>query len=176
MSEFPPIGKPKPCAIHGAAPGHDGNPPEFREARDLEGKGKRRSELGPQNICVDRLEWLLAHKRIDLAQHAAGRRLQRDCELAAIGGYAAIDGGGFGRSPGSGSGVNRLADVKCDAIARVNAARAHVGAKGWRILELVAVENVSMGEAAKRMDQSPDRIQLALAVALDALASHYRLA
>jgi hypothetical protein len=174
MNAFPPVKKPKAYAMSRAAPGHDGNPPEFREARDIEGKGKRKSALGPQNIRVDRLEWLLAHRRIDLAQHAAGRRLQHDWELALIGGYASPDASSGG--PGSASGVNRLADVKCDAIARVNAARGHVGGKGWRILELVAVQNVSLGEAALRMRESPDRMQLGLSVALDALASHYRLA
>jgi hypothetical protein len=69
-----------------------------------------------------------------------------------------------------------LADVKCDAISRVNAARAHVGAKGWRILELVVLENASLGEAARRMRESADRMQLGLSVALDTLASHYGLA
>jgi hypothetical protein len=174
MSAFPPVNKPKPYAISGAAPGHDGNPPEFREARDIAGRGKRSSALGPQNIRVDHLEWLLAHRRIDPAQHAAGRRLQYDCELATIGGYASTDGSSGG--PGSASGVNRLTDVKCDAIARVNAARAHIGGKGWRILETIVVQNVSLTEAAARLRESRHRLQLALSVALDALASHYRLA
>ena len=174
MSGFPPVKKPRRYAIGHAAPGHDGNPPEFREARDIEGRGKRESVAGPQNIRVDHLEWLLAHRRIDLAQHAAGRRLQQDCELATIGGYGSPDGSGGGK--GSASGVNLLADVKCDAIARVNAARRHVGGKGWRILELVAVQNVSLTVAAAHMHESPDRMQLGLSVALDALASHYRLA
>jgi hypothetical protein len=174
MNGFPPVKKPNSSATSHAAPGYDGNPPEFREARDIEGRGKRESVAGPQNIRVDHLEWLLAHRRIDLAQHAAGRRLQQDCELATIGGYASTDGASGG--PGSGSGVNRLADVKCDAITRVNAARRHVGGKGWRILEVIVVQNVSLTEAAGRMRESRHRMQLALSVALDALASHYRLA
>jgi len=174
MDGLPPVNKPKRYAIGCGAPGHDGNPPEFREARDIAGRGKRESVLGPQNIRVDHLEWLLAHKRIDLAQHAAGRRLQHDCELATIGGYASLDGGSGG--PASGSGVNRLPDVKCDAITRVNAARGHVGGKGWRILELIVVQNVSLTDAAARMRESRHRMRLALSVALDALASHYRLA
>src|SRR5258707_12968505 len=103
--------------------GYDGNPPEFREARDLAGKGKRKSEFGPQNIRVDRIEWLLAHKRIDLAQHAAGRKLQHDSELAQIGSYATLT------VVKEGSGTNRLPYLKCDAIARVNATRRNVGGK-----------------------------------------------
>ncbi len=87
--------------IMARAIGYDGNPPEFREARDLAGKGKRKSELGPQNIRVDRIEWLLAHKRIDLAQHSAGRKLQHDSELAQIGSYAILT------DVKGGSGTNR---------------------------------------------------------------------
>ena len=175
MGKMNPHGKLRklePYRIAGMAPGYDGNPPEFREARDVEGKGKRIAELGPQNIRVDRLEWLLAHRRIDVAQHAAGRRLQHDSEIAEIRGYAAVE---IGRGGGA-SGVNRLADVKCDAIVRINAARMHVGGKGWRILELVVLENASLGEAARRMRESADRMQLGLSVSLDALASHYGLA
>ena len=152
--------------------GYDGNPPEFREARDIAGKGKRKSELGPQNIRVDRIEWLLAHKRIDLPQHAAGRKLQRDSELAQIGSYAILT------EVKGGSGTNRLPDLKCDAIARVNAARAHVGGKGvgWRILELVVIENISLEKAAATMRIHARGALPALQGALDALAAHYRLA
>ena len=158
-------------------PGYDGNPPQFREARDVEGRGKRHAALGPQNIRIDRLEWLLAHRRIDAAQHAAGRRLQRDCELAAIGSFAA--GSDLLQGFRGGKSAPRspvLADAKCDAMARVNGARAHVGRSGFRILEFVAVENAALFEAARRMGESPDKLPLALCVALDALASFYRLA
>lgn len=152
--------------------GYDGNPPEFREARDIAGKGKRKPELGPQNIRVDRIEWLLSHKRIDVAQHSAGRKLQHDSELAQIGSYAMLT------DVKGGSGTNRLPDLKCDAIARVNAARAHVGGKGvgWRILELVVIENVSLERAAERMRIHSRGALPALQGALDALAAHYRLA
>jgi len=152
--------------------GYDGNPPEFREARDLAGKGKRKSEFGPQNIRVDRIEWLLAHKRIDLAQHSAGRKLQHDSELAQIGSYAILT------DVKGGSGTNRLPDLKCDAIARVNAARAHVGSKGvgWRILELVVIENLSLEKSAAMMRIHSRGALPALQGALDALAAHYKLA
>ena len=152
--------------------GYDGNPPEFREARDLAGKGKRKSELGPQNIRVDRIEWLLAHKRIDLAQHSAGRKLQHDSELAQIGSYAILT------DVKGGAGINRLPDLKCDAIARVNAARAHVGSRGvgWHILELVVIENISLEKAAAMMRIHSRGALPALQGALDALAAHYKLA
>ena len=156
--------------------GHDGNPPEFRPTRDLLGMGRRASADGLQNINTDRLEWLLAHRHIDVAQHGAGRRLQRDRELSVIGGYAMspafaekLVGGGSGRP-------SDPADIRCDAIRRVNAARAHVGAIGFRILELVVLENVALAEAARRLGEPAGKLPLALRVALDSLASFYRLA
>jgi hypothetical protein len=168
LPKLPPIGHQKSLLRIG----YDGNAPEFREARDIAGKGKRKSELGPQNIRVDRLEWLLAHKRIDVAQHSAGRKLQHDTELAQIGSYATLEN----VKCGSGSGTNRLPDVKCDAIARVNAAHRHMGHKGWRILELVVIENVSLEKGAAMMRIHPRGALPALQGALDALAAHYKLA
>ena len=158
-------------------PGHDGNPPDFRAMRDLEGRGKRVAVDGLQNINIDRLEWLLAHRHIDMAQHGAGRKLQQDQELAAIGGYAMSPAFGT-QLPGAGSGARPSdpVDVRCDAIRRVNAARRHVGATGFRILELVVVENVALAEAARRLGEPAARVPLGLRVALDSLASFYRLA
>jgi hypothetical protein len=150
--------------------GYDGNAPKFEAARDLDGKGKRDPILGPQNINVDRLEWLLAHKRIDAPQHAAGRKLQRDSEQAQIGGFASLDGGR------GGSGTERLTDVKCDAIARVNGARIYVGNSCWRILELVVIDNVSLEKAAVRMRIHARGALPTLQAALDTLARHYGLA
>ena len=160
MSAMSPMQKPGAQTI-----GHDGEPPEFR-----------RRGTAVQNIRVDRLEYLLARGLIDVAQHGAGRRLQRDRELAAIGGFAlpltfkapAADGGFNARS--------FPADVKCDAIRRMNAARAHVGGLGFRILELVVLENVAIREAAHRLGEPVGKLPLALKVALDSLAGFYRLA
>jgi hypothetical protein len=156
-----------------ARPGHDGNPPEFRQARDIEGRGRRQPVNGAQNINIDRLEWLLAHRHIDVAQHGAGRKLQRDWELSLIGGYAMspVSANSF---VGAGSGAP--ADVKCDAIRRMNRARAHVGGTGFRILELVVLENEAIAEAARRLGEPVAKLPLALRVALDSLASFYRLA
>jgi hypothetical protein len=154
-------------------PGHDGNPPEFRPARELDGRSRRGAVQGAQNINTDRLEWLLAHRHIDVAQHGAGRRLQRDWEMSLIGGYAispaAVSVSG-GRTPDS------PADIRCDAIRRMNQARAHVGATGFRILELVVLENVAIAAAARRLGEPVAKLPLALRVALDSLASFYRLA
>src|SRR5438445_482819 len=51
--------------------------------------GDRDDAVQPvRNMRVDRLEWLLGHGVIHPAQHSAGRKLQRDRELASIGGYA----------------------------------------------------------------------------------------
>jgi hypothetical protein len=126
-----------------------------------------------QNINIDRLEWLLAHRHIDVAQHGAGRKLQRDWEMSLIGGYAmspataGISAATISDSP---------ADIRCDAIRRMNQARAHVGATGFRILELVVLENAAIADAARRLGEPVAKLPLALRVALDSLASFYRLA
>jgi hypothetical protein len=152
-------------------PGYDGAPPEFRPARDPGGKGQRNLQSA-QNINTDRLEWLVAHRYIDLAQHGAGRRLQRDWEMSLIGGYA--------MSPARGGVPSARADIpadmKCDAMRRMNRARAHVGGTGFRILELVVLENAAIKEAARRLGEPVAKLPLALRVALDALASFYHLA
>lgn len=150
--------------------GYDGFPPEFRESRDLDGKGRRSVELGPTNINVDRLEWLLAHKRIDVAQHAAGRRLQLDSEMAQIGGYTTLEGGK------GGSGTNRLSDVKLDAMARHGAAHAAAGNIGSLILRLVVEENKSLEKTGALMRVNGKAIALGLQMALDAVAKFYGLA
>lgn len=150
--------------------GYDGNAPEFREARDLAGKGKREKVLGPQNIRIDRLEWLLAHKRIESYQHAAGRKLQKHSETAQIGGFSTFQGGM------GGSHATHLSDTKCDAVAAVNEARKHVGNGAWRILELVVIDNFSLEKAAAHMRIHARGALPALHIALDALARHYGLA
>jgi hypothetical protein len=58
----------------------------------------------------------------------------------------------------------------------MNQARAHVGATGFRILELVVLENVAIADAARRLGEPVAKLPLALRVALDCLASFYRLA
>jgi hypothetical protein len=165
----------KAQADAGPGPGHDGNPPEFRAARDIEGRGKR-TVRGLQNINTDRLEWLLAHHQIDSVQHGAGRKLQRDREMSAIGGYAMSPGFGAGFAPGGSGRPSGPEDIRCDAIRRMNAARAHLGATGFRIVELVVLENAAVAEAARRLGEPAAKLPLALRVALDSLASFYRLA
>lgn len=150
--------------------GYDGEPPQFREARDLHGKGKRETVLGPQNIAVDRLEWMLAHKRIEQYQHQAGRQLQADVQLAEIATYATSGA----RTGGSGS--STLSDAKCDAISRVNGVRVSLRGLAWRILELVVIDGLSVEKAETRLRLRYRAGHGALLVALDSLAAHYNLA
>lgn len=162
MSGTKPMRNPKSA---GQGTGYDGELPEFRQ------RG-----TAVQNIVVDRLEWLLARGIIDAAQHGAGRRLQRDRELAAIGGFA-MPRVFAGPERGEGFGARSFpSDIKCDAIRRMNAARAHVGGLGFRILELVVLENVAVHEAARRLGEPVAKLPLALKVALDSLAGFYHLA
>lgn len=147
--------------------GYDGERPEFQVSRDLQGNGKREAVDGPTNVRVDKLEWLLAHKSIDLIQHTAGRRLQRDYELAQIMTFSTFEGGA-GRGPGT-----NLSDVKLDAMTRHGAAHAFVGNLGSLILRLVVEENKSLEKAASLMRQNPRGMLLPLRMALDALGRFY---
>jgi hypothetical protein len=54
--------------------------------------------------------------------------------------------------------------------------RAHIGKTGFRIVELIVLENMAVAEAARRLGEPVAKLPLALRVALDSLASFYRLA
>ncbi len=155
--------------------GYDGSPPEFREKRGSEYRDPRTgaiirvAEMGIENINVDRIKWLLSHKRIEQHQFDAGRRLQGDWEISKLENYASLQGGR------SGSGTNLLPDVKCDAIQRCGDARKAVGHTGWRILDMVVIQNISLEKCGVILRVRPSSMSTGLQVALDALASHYGL-
>lgn len=157
--------------------GFDGEPPEFcakrgSEVRDtLTGEIIRHGEPSPYNINVDRLSWLLAHKRISQVQHDAGERLQKLWRKAKMESYAVISGSG-----GGGAGRTRVADSVCDARDEVAAAHDHIGNSGWRVIELVVLQSASLGKAEGMMCLGPGGGIGALRVALDALARHLRMA
>lgn len=158
--------------------GYDGNPPEFgikrgSEIRDaFTGKVVREGEPSPVNLNVDRIEWLFAHKKIMEHQYRAARQLQGDCQMAEIINYASPALVGGGNAGGA------LSDAKIDAMKRVNAARAafeHYW-PGWKLIELVAVENYSMEKACVIMLRPRKWGPSAFGDALDILAKHYGLA
>lgn len=147
--------------------GFDGKPPMFREARDVTNNGTRVKVLGPQNINVDRLEWLLAHKLIEPHHHQAGRKLQGSCETVELSCGVSLDGGG-GRSPST-----TLSDAKCDALDAVNRVRAALSPLCWRMIELVVLDGVSAEKAASQMRINSRAAIPALTFCLDALGRHY---
>lgn len=156
--------------------GYDGQPPEFREKRGSEvrdprtGTIIRQGEMGIENVNIDRLAWLLAHKRIEPHQCDAGRRLQQDWELSELRAFSTFEGGKT-----TGGAGNLLPDVKCDAIKRREQARKSVGNSGWRIIEMVVIENKSLEKCAAILRVKPSSMSTGLMVALDALAAHYGL-
>lgn len=159
-------------------PGHDGNPPHFVPARGSEvtdpktGKVIREAVLGLQNINTDRLERMLDRGQIDRCQHAAGRKLQGDWQLAQIVSYGSVLGGH------GGGGAIGLADAKCDAMKRVNDAVLFVrgmSRKLWPIIESVVIDNDTIAKAEKRCLLKKDSGTQQLCTALDVLARHYGL-
>ncbi len=154
---------------YGVVPGHDNEPPIFLDVRDAAGAGKR-SIKGILNINVDRLSYLLAHRRITQAQHDAGRELQADAELAQIGGYATGSG-----EPAGGNGYRGLSDARLDAQTRHGAALRVLGASGRKIVELVVISGYSV-EKAEVILRLPYRAGVGMLIgALDCLAHHYGL-
>ena len=153
-------------------PGFDGQPPELREPRNRRAWAKEH-EIPRQNINTDRLEWLLAHRRIAEYQLLAGRRLQQDWELSQLAPYAALDPG---RREPAGAGSMRLPDVKLDAMRRYGDAMKSVGRSGGTLIRLVVLENISLEKAAALMRMPARGALPALQVALDSLASHYGFA
>ncbi len=147
--------------------GYDGNVPELVSPRDLGGEGKRDlPEL--ENANTDRIRWLYRHGKISDVQYYAAERLQLDAQLATIGGYASGGNGG-------GNGPRGLADAKCDAMGRVNAARLSMVATAWRLVELVVLENNGLHVAGTRLWGHSGRGEPlgALRFGLDSLAAHY---
>ncbi len=150
-------------------PGHDGFEPIFLDVRDDAGRGKR-SIKGILNINVDRIGYLLAHRRITQAQHDAGRKLQADAELAQIGGYATGSG-----EPAGGNGYRGLSDAKLDAQARHASALRVLGPSGRKIVELVVISGHGLSKAEAIMRLPVGGGIGALSVALDVLAEHFGL-
>lgn len=159
--------------MSGFKPGHDGQPPVFRPMRGSEvldaktGKVIREAADGVLNVNCDRLEWLFQHGKITKCQHEAGQRLQGDWEQSKIIAYSSAERG-FGCTGG-----NRLPDVKLDAMTRFGNARRHVGQSSWRVIELVLLNNVSLGKVEGLLHLPRQSAMGYLAGGLDALASHY---
>lgn len=155
--------------------GYDGEPPVFVESRDfvfVEGPGHERIRepvKGPQNINTDRIRWLFEHRVIEDHHHQAAVRLQRDWEVSLIMPMAQIGAvvGGGGRSDYT------PAHVKIEASRRFHDAMRAMGGKGSKIVDLVALQAMSVQKAAASMRVHNLKAQGMLIVALDILASHY---
>lgn len=148
--------------------GYDGQIPEMHAARDLYGRGKRR--LVRHNVNASRIEWLFSHDVIQKHQLDAGRKLQYDALMSEMNGYARLSA-----VPGTG-GSRRLSDAKLDAAARVRAVCEALGgsnSEGWRILQLVVIEEVIAREVGRRYGLSTAAVCGALRVALNVAARHY---
>lgn len=150
--------------------GYDGHPPIFRQARDLSGEGKREKINGPQNINIDRLEWMLDRKLIESHHHTAGRKLQGAWETAQISASLSLAGGGRG-----GCANTSLSDAKCDALDMLNRARCALSPMNWRLIDLVVIEGMSAEKAASKMKFNCRSGMPTLLMALDSLAKHFGL-
>ncbi len=158
-------------------PGYEGNGPIFAPARDIQSKdpltGQMRRETIPsiQNDNVDRITLLFRRGSINARQCAAANKLQRDWERSQISPCASTLGN-------AGAGGGRHDFTPSDAkIAAGNAYHAAIVALGrWlSIVHLVALDNLTVTEASKRLGVhnlvGMDRLDAGLEI----LAAHYQI-
>lgn len=150
--------------------GYGGNAPQFVAARDVMGMGHRAKIDGPQNINVDRLEWLLHRKLIEPHHHSAGRKLQQFWETAEISSGVSLVGGGGGGMPST-----SLSDAKCDAMQAINGVRAAMSPLNFRLVELVVIDRLTAVQACKKMGYDERAATVVLTHALDSLARHFKM-
>jgi hypothetical protein len=167
-TKYPPF---KPA--HGT-PGYDGNAPEFMPARDIHsrdrmtGKVVRETPDGPENVNSTRVRSMHVRKRLTDRQAAAGDRYAADWQLSqaqVIATAGVVNSGSCARST--------LADARLDAMTRWGEARAALGLRYCRIVELVVLDNTLLEVAASMMKVHHQRAAERLECGLDALADHY---
>lgn len=156
--------------------GHDGNPPEFQDARDypdvvtMDGPTITREAVkGPQNINIDRIEWMYAHGKIGARQHAAAVRLESDWQMALINPVASSVLVGAG-----GSMVQLPNDAKCDAMERHGAARNALG-YDWKLVDMIVHGRLTVVQAARVLHIHHQKAAGRFDSALHHLADHYGL-
>jgi len=150
-------------------PGHDGEKPEFMTAADYPDvyvEGKREPVDGPQNINIDRVEWMFHHGQISQRQAAAARRLEEDWQKALINPVASsvmVGAGGASQLPN---------DAKCDAMKRHGAARKALG-YDWKLVDLVVHGRLTIVQAARVLKLHHQKASGQFGSALHHLADHY---
>jgi hypothetical protein len=154
-----------PAGRHGS-PGHDGDPVEQVELRDIEHRDKRKVTA---EIRIDPLGWMLKHEDIQRYQFDAGRALQDDFEGIKIGGGSvSLESGGRGS-------ISGLSDATCEAMRRFKDAIECVPPRAvttvWHILLNRFTANKLAGIEHADRRAICERLQFGL----DALALHYGL-
>jgi len=146
--------------------GYDGNPPVFAKT-----KGTRAQESSPQNLNVDRLQWLYEHRLIDEAQHIAGKAFQKFYLTAQIG----MNGSSTELSS---RGPDLLADRRLDAMQQFG--KAHDALKmwpaHWAMLDLCILRDCGLADAAHTLKRPQKWALPAIRDALDVLAKIYGFA
>lgn len=151
--------------------GYDGEPPEFAESKDfVYVDGEREPVKGPQNINIDRIEWLYAHGRIQDYHKEAARRFQEDWELGQIYPMASLVLTGAG-----GRSCHQPADTKIEAMQRFAKAKLALGPKGGLLMERVVLNRMSLEKAGATLGLNEKAAPGAFQIVIDVLAAHYGL-
>lgn len=140
------------------------------------GSGRRTGRSVTVNVAESPLAWLAARGRVDARQVEAGERLRADYERAAIAPSVTmrwaprVDGGGWGSGERLDPGTAQLA-----AKRRFDAAVAAVGPGLADVLWRVVCANEGLPAAEQALGWPARAGRVVLTLALDRLASHYRL-
>jgi len=124
------------------------------------------------------IDWLVSKKRLDRLQAAAGRRYGIDGRLAAISGLAPLRSCLNDTPRGSGAHALPLAIQETDAKASLAEAQVALSLHPGMMaaLEMVCIRDLTPWEALPGAPQREvERMTNTLLIALDLLASHYRL-
>lgn len=152
-------------------PGHDGEPPIFADSKDFVWvDGQREPVKGPQNLNVDRIEWLFSQGLIEDYHKEAARRFEKDYEMGEIMPVASlILAGAGGRSD------FQPANKKIDAMQRFQRALKTLGPRAGKLMELVVLHRMSVEKAGAQMGMNAKKAPGAFQIAIDVLAAHYGL-
>jgi len=152
-----------------AEPGHDGFVPVLVAPKGA-AKWEKADELTEENVNVNRIRFLFHKGSITHAQYEAACALQRDWETAEILPQASSILVGNGAS---GGGATLPGDHKIQAMRRKGDAMAAVPEMCRRIVELVVIENVSVGKASAIVRAHHQFTMALLLVGLNAISRTY---
>ena len=169
---LPPEKQSQPYEPLNGTAGHDGNRPEFAIRKDFVYiDGQREATESPENVNHSRVRWLLEHKRITPRMFEAADRHEKDWNTSLMQPRASSVVVGNG----GGNGDMHPNDKKIAAMRRRGDAVTVCG-RMYPMVELVVLQNLSVGKASAKLGIHNQAGIIILRVALATLADHFKIA